>query len=242
MAAGLHSWPLSGFEMRVIAFLRAEYPQDQVDAALAAFAAIAGAENAAMLSVYVAAVLGRPPPAGAAAEPLQDSGTASVADGAGASSSAAVDQASAGAGAPGNRADSAAPAAANPESAGGAGAAAPYSTPASGGAAARPQQSHRHWPCSIVLNPIADKTVRTAVHKFFQEDRRIPAFRTETAQQQKKSTKASVRRRHLLRLRCCLFWPRMQAFSAMKIKSELQPHPVTALQRGSTSAACNTIM
>lgn len=176
-----------------------------------------------MLGAYIAAVLGRPLPAGVAAEPPQDSGIASVSNGAGTNSSASVDQASAGGGAPGDRADSDA-AAANPATADGAEAAVPDSTPASESAAARPQQSHRHWPCSIVLNPIADKTVRTAVHKFFREDRRIPAFRTETAQQQKKSTKASVRRRHLLRPRCCLSCVRMQAYFAMKMRPVLRPH------------------
>lgn len=169
----------------------AEYPQDKVDAALASFQKIAGAENAALLRKYVAAILGR-----SSTDPAESTGATAQTDdapaiAAGTNADAGAELVQPGSGLPAGPAtaiagatDSVAPATSAAAEAPAPQAEGEPVAAVDGDSKARPQL---RWPRSIKLQPISAKQTRSEVHEFFRTDERIPPFRTETQQQKKKS-------------------------------------------------------
>lgn len=178
----------------------AGFPQEGVDAALADFSRLAGEANAALLRDYVAAVLGRhlqppaaDPPASAGASGASEPATVTAQPEAGAAEvaeeSVAADEETAVPAAGATAAAASAPTAAGAASA----------AQGSGSSGGRP-------PRHVVLQPIADKHLRGAVHGFFKAEPRLPPMRTETFQSTVKegsNTVRSPRRRHIIRL-CAL--------------------------------------
>jgi septal ring-binding cell division protein DamX len=158
----------------------AGFPQEGVDAALADFSRLAGDANAALLGDYVAAVLGRHP------QPPASDTPASTGTGVNKPAAAAPQPAASAAevveGSAAPAVGTAAPAA--EATAGAAAGAAGAATTAAGAAgAARDSGPGRgRPPRHVVLQPIADKHTRGAVHGFFKAEPRLPPMRTETFQ------------------------------------------------------------
>lgn len=148
--------------------MRAEYPQEETNAALADFASLAGEENAAIMRPYVAAVLGRSEPSH---QPVND-----VADAPAPAKDQAADVPTVTPQQEPGAAIDCTVAQASP---------AADLTPAAANAGSSQTPSSKRWPSHVVLNPILEKELRTAVHKFFREETRLPVFRTETAQERK---------------------------------------------------------
>lgn len=166
--------------------VRAEYSQESVDAALADFASLAGEENAAIIRPYVAAVLGRSEPSHQPAGDIADPSATPKGEGEAAGAATVTPQQESGAAIDGTTAQpdtTAQPGTtAQPPSAA-------NLTPAAADAAPS-QTPPKRRPAHVTLNPILEKELRTAVHKFFREETRLPVFRTETAQERK--TKSGV--------------------------------------------------
>jgi hypothetical protein len=190
----------------------ADYPQEGVDAAMAEFAALAGEENAAIIRPYVAAVLSR---SGASADVLKVDSSISTTDShqehavpppaetsskstaVGATDNGTVQPPAAALSEPATMpatsgvtidetcaTETATAVAPQPSAADG------ELVPGGKGAAldsvvSKSETTTRRWPQHVTLHPILEKERRTAVHKFFREEIRIPVFRTETAQERK---------------------------------------------------------
>jgi septal ring-binding cell division protein DamX len=168
----------------------AGFPQEGVDAALADFSRLAGDANAALLRDYVAAVLGRHPQP-QTADPTASAGAAAVSEPAAATAQPAAAAVDVGSAAPAAGATAPAEEATAGAVAGAAGAA---TTAAGDASAARDSGPGRgRPPRHVVLQPIADKHARGAVHGFFKAEPRLPPMRTETFQSTVKEGSNTVR-------------------------------------------------
>ena len=184
----------------------AGYPQEGVEAALADFSRLAGDANAELLRDYVAAVLGRHPQP-PAANPPASAGAAGVSEPATAAAQPAAGAAEVADGSAAPDAGVAVPAAGAADGAGTAATAAAAGTAAGTAHGSRP--SGGRPPRHVVLQPIADKHLRGAVHGFFKAEPRLPPMRTETSQSTVKEGSNTVRspwHRHIVRLCALLPW------------------------------------
>lgn len=201
-----------------------------MDAALADFSRLAGDANAALLRDYVAAVLGRHPQPPVADKPAS-AGGAGASEPAAAAAQPAACAAEIPDGSAAFDAGSAAPAAGATVEAAAAGTAAAGSAtiaaPGSGPSRGRP-------PRHVVLQPIADKHSRGAVHGFFKAEPRLPPMRTETFQSTVKEGSNTVRNlRHHRRLLVMLLRGALYLYASMPgaiaaVRHGWAPHAHTA--------------